>query len=353
MERSLPVPRTLGPPGAAVPRGIGPPPPPRTPGRVNLTRGAGRSARVGGGREEGQSQERQPPVADAYGATASRARARRARATSSGSAASIRASGPASAEVRAHHSSNDATRERRRQLASTATSARPGVDEQRAPAPRRRPARTARARPAAAPAGRAAALTASSTRPSQGLRARGPQHGDRHAAARPQHARISRGGAGRVGREHQALAAEHDVVGAVGLVDRLEVERRAVRDVVEPERPRRARGDRRSSRGRRRRPRPRRPAPTSARRREAGAARRRTRARARARPAAAPSASSMRRGEPGRPRVDVVGVLAPRGGDARPTCRADCAPASPRRRASVVRRFHAAPPNFITVTSNE
>ena len=63
------------------------------------------------------------------------------------------------------------------------------------------------------------ALTASNTRPSQGLRSRGPHTA---SATRPpgrRTRRISRGGGGRIGREHEALAADDDVVGAVGLVD--------------------------------------------------------------------------------------------------------------------------------------
>ncbi len=54
--------------------------------------------------------------------------------------------------------------------------------------------------------------------------ARAP-HRDRRAAAGPQHTDdLARGGRG-VGREHEALAAEHGVVGAVGLRDVLDVER--------------------------------------------------------------------------------------------------------------------------------
>ena len=74
---------------------------------------------------------------------------------------------------------------------------------------------------------RSAALTASITRPATGC-ARRPPDGDRDAAARAQHRRIA-ARAGRVDREHQPLAAQHDVVGAVGLVDAVDVERARAR----------------------------------------------------------------------------------------------------------------------------
>jgi hypothetical protein len=52
-----------------------------------------------------------------------------------------------------------------------------------------------------------------------------PPHGQREAAAGAQHAPQLTGRALRLDREHQTLAAEHDVIGVVGLVDGLEVER--------------------------------------------------------------------------------------------------------------------------------
>ena len=62
-----------------------------------------------------------------------------------------------------------------------------------------------------------------------------PPDGDHHAPTWAKDARDLAGRARRVDREHQPLAAEHDVEGAVGLVDLLEVEH-ADAHVLQPER---------------------------------------------------------------------------------------------------------------------
>ena len=141
----------------------------------------------------------------------------------SGIDARIADSGPASADVRPHHSSNEAAR------SGTESSLDPHVGqarvvEQARAARRRRRARTGPGSRAAAPAPRVCALTTSITRPSHGLRSRAAHTA---TATRPpgrSTRRISATARAGLEREHEALAAQHDVVGGVGLVDALEVE---------------------------------------------------------------------------------------------------------------------------------
>ena len=149
--------------------------------------------------------------------------------------------------------------------------------------------------------------------------ARSPDRDD-HATAGPQDAAHLGGGACRVGREHQALAAQHDVEAAVGLVDGFEVEH-AGGDVVEAERarPRAAAIAVISARRRRATTSP--PGATrgaAARPSPPGPARELEHplARARARPARACASVTDCAA-----RVDVVGVLAPRLRPPPPTCR--------------------------------
>ena len=125
--------------------------------------------------------------------------------------------------MRRHHSSNEAACSGTASVAD-AHVAQVGLVEQRGEplgVAERERARDAGRR---APAGRARRSTASKTTPSHGLRSRASPDGEREPAAGPQHPVDLAHRPRRVGREHEPLAAQHDVVARVGLVDVLEVQ---------------------------------------------------------------------------------------------------------------------------------
>ena len=159
------------------------------------------------------------------------------------------------------------------------------------------------------------ALTASNTTPEPGVALARAPHRERDPPARPQHPPDLAGGAGGVGHEHEPLAAEDDVVGAVGLLDALEVEL-ARAHVAESQSARRAPRRPRSSRRPRRtgppRPpgRPARPPPVPR-----PPARRPARARARR---AGRRQLEHPLGDRRAARVDVRRMLRPRPGHGRP-----------------------------------
>ena len=182
------------------------------------------------------------PEGVSYGCTAPSSRVRSSLAASSGNAVSRFASGPASADVRDHQSSNESARSGV-EISSTTTSSRSASCNRRVT----RSASSSANGPGTPGGGTGApswALTASSKTASHGLRARGPHTTAARRPPRSQHAahlpQCLRG----IEREHETVATQHDVVGRVGLFDLLEIELTRP-DVVEPECAGAGRGDRR------------------------------------------------------------------------------------------------------------
>lgn len=179
------------------------------------------------------------PSAVSYDLTASRARWRIASIVSGGWTASIFASGPASAVVLLHQASKEGTRSGTL-TSSTSASRRPqlgGVAERE------------RARDAGRRDGRAQLLAHGVEHDAQPRVALArPPHRHGEAPAWAQDAPDLPGRLGGVEREHQPLAAEHDVERGVGLGDALEVEL-AGGDVADAARGGAPGGDRRHLRG--------------------------------------------------------------------------------------------------------
>ena len=221
--------------------------------------------------------------------------------------------------MRAHHSSNEPAR------SGTASSLdgdvrEPGVARAARPARSASSSENGPGMPGGGTGAPSCALTASKHDAEPRVALARPPDRERDAAAGPQHARDLAAPRAPGRREHQALAAEHDVVGA----------RRAASIALEVEHARARR-----CRARARAPAPRR-SPSSPARRRTARPRRRARRAGRGQPDAAGAAGELEhavagpRRAPARAsrsvdaraaRVDVVGVLAPRRRRPPPTCR--------------------------------